>query len=194
MTSMKSRIIAYLVATFASFSVAVSQDSPEEPDALVAQAAALYGSTEFTESAEQSAIRLLARALTADPANAEAKALIEAIQQRREERDEQRQQEGQEHLDQQQDGAGDRTPQTGTPEDERDTDSADDRDRPDAHEDDRIEHPPAEDPSSSPQDRDEPEHEMTPDEAIRLLNALEEQEKVFQTKPRQSGESEGPRW
>lgn len=161
-------------------------------DTLVASATELFGAIQFDSASEELALRYLAEALTDDPANREAQQLAEAIQRRRTEREEQERQEGQQHIDQQQEQRQDeqnQSPDTNEPADDTREEEADASER-----DDRIEQP-EEDESEEPVPSEQrSEDEMTHEEALRLLDALEAQEKTPQIRQQKQGESRGPRW
>ena len=78
--------------------VCQAQAPKSTADAFVEQAALLYGSMEFGGENEDAALRLLTEALTIDPANEPALALVKAIQERRKKQQEQQEQQGQQQL------------------------------------------------------------------------------------------------
>jgi len=160
-------------------------------DSLVVDAAGLFSAIQFDSASEELALRHLAEALAEDPSNREAQQLAEAIQRRRSEREEQERQEGQQHIDQQQEQQQDEQSQPPDT-DEQTGDEPDDEEA--SERDDRIEQPEERESEQAAPPENRSEDEMTQEEAIRLLDALEAQEKTPQVRPHKQGGSRGPRW
>ena len=188
MIAMRASITA--IAVFALCNGAIA--STDRSDERVANAAELFGSVQFDSEYEALALRYLAEALAEDPANREAQQLAEAIQRRRSEREEQERQRGQQQIDQREqersseEREDSRENNQQTDEEQEQAESADDRD-------DRVEQVEEQSTEDAPE-QDPSEDEMTHEEALRLLDALEAQEKTPQVRPQKQSGSRGPRW
>jgi len=152
---------------------------------LIAGAAAAYGSIQFGLADEERALGDLAEALRQDPLNVGARKLLEAIQRRREERQEQSDQQGQEQRSEQQQRQtaepGDKPPE----EDEQQPAGGEEEEQS------------ASEKEADGQDRPEepPPGQMSQEDAQRLLDALEQQEKgPTRKQPGRRGRRSGPRW
>jgi len=154
------------------------------PEVLVADAAAAYGSIRFERPEADRAVRNLTEALRQDPGNRQARELLAAIQRRRQEQERQREQQGQQALDRQR-RQGQNQP------------------RPDQQAADSSGHPPDQRQATRPDQRQaaragqqgQRPNELSPDEAIRLLDALEQQDRASRQYPRRREDlPPGPRW
>ncbi len=166
------------------------------PEVLVARVATAYGSISFGEAAEEQALRDLAEALVMDQGNEQARALVEAIQQRRQQRQEQEQQQGQEELERQQSEAAEQ--QEASANDDRGDESEEDEsgeesDSADQDDATRQEEAAADTTGGEP-DMPDSAQAMSREEAVRLLDALEQQENAPTTPAREGRGSNGPRW
>jgi len=166
------------------------------PEVLVARVATAYGSISFGEAAEEQALRDLAEALVMDQGNEQARALVEAIQQRRQQRQEQEQQQGQEELERQQSEAAEQ--QEASANDDRGDESEEDEsgeesDSADQDDATRQEEAAADTTGGEP-DMPDSAQAMSREEAVRLLAALEQQENAPTTPAREGRGSNGPRW
>jgi Mg-chelatase subunit ChlI len=101
---MKKLFFGAIVSAFALVASASSQTgiSGLPPELLVARAAAAVATINFERSLEEQALRDLAAAMRQEPQNTKARALLDLIQKRREDRAKQSQERGQRELRQQQ--------------------------------------------------------------------------------------------
>ncbi|OQB34867.1 MAG: hypothetical protein BWY06_03330 [Candidatus Latescibacteria bacterium ADurb.Bin168] len=146
------------------------------PELLVARAAQAVATITFDRSLEEQALRDLAAALRQDPRNSRAKALVDLIQKRRQEREKQEQQRGQQQLRNQRPEAQAQVAQQPSGPKQKESSNAPDR---------------------TETNRRAPREEgnrLTREQAQQLLDALEQQDRRPTQRLPVRNPRQGPRW
>jgi len=146
------------------------------PELLVARAAQAVATIAFDRSLEEQALRDLAAALRQDPRNPHAKALVDLIQKRRQQREKQEQQRGQQQLRNQRPEAQSQVAQQPSRTKQKVSNNAPDR---------------TETNRRAPR---EEENRLTREQAQQLLDALEQQDRRPTQRLPVRNPRQGPRW